>query len=190
MDAQLRTALAVVPPERDVVPVSAAAALNDPRGALDSALGQYAGGMISRATFRKGTLFATQVAADETERPWANDLRRSVADRTALNARRGEALYEFSDWLHAHPKATFAEAREASAIFVAQRVTADREDMRARIPMPSFALVARHEMTPATIETARKETISAAERGELSLEDLSREASVLSDWREALGTSV
>ncbi|MCC7047207.1 MAG: hypothetical protein IT562_10880 [Alphaproteobacteria bacterium] len=161
------------------------AALDDPKGALGLAADALVSGQVTRGDYAAANRFANQVAADATKRPWANDLRRNVAQVVMGEraAQRGGALSEVSEWLAANPDAPPAEARKYADEAVAQHVAQDRRTLRASLPPLRFAGV---PADPATVAQAHSAAIGEAVAGRIGLSDLVAQTRLAAQWRDAV----
>jgi hypothetical protein len=155
--------------------------------AAEPTLEAYAAGAVDRATLSTAFRLAAQVDADAEARPWANELRRSVARQLRIAERPGRsgALVELSDWLSTAQQATPEQARDAADVLVKQYEARDRAEMRAVLPTPRFA-PQRSGLDHAGIAAAQQRVIAAAKQGRISLAEIAAESDLLDDWRDAV----
>lgn len=187
----LRLALTALPSER-ANPAELTGLLSsapdDPSGTLDAALDGFLSGQLRRQDLQRVILTASQVEKDAA-RPWANDLRRLVAERVApFGQRRAGAITEVSDWLAANPNATAAEGREMANAIVEQHAMEDRRALRATLPLPRLAAT-RSQVSPESVAVWRQRNLTDAQAGRITLAQFTSEHRKLSDWDEAFAES-
>lgn len=161
-------------------------AVMSPDGLLENAADAMIAGLVTKADFGGVAKLAADVQAEQ--RPWANELRKSVASEVLgpRAAQRGRALAEVSEFLATTENATPQQAQEYADAVVARVVTADRKAMRAELPLPTFALADRMTMESTKLDQAHERTLDAARHGQITLGDVARQARLLSNWREAM----
>lgn len=158
-------------------------ALSNQGAAEREALDAYAGGLVTKPTMAASVLLAAQVAQDAAQRPWANEVRRTVAAQTKDIPGRG-ALDEFSQWLSANDKATPTEAQEVADAIVDRYQTQDRRRLAATLPIP-YGLTSAPSK-PDHIEASRAALAKGAADGTLTLGDIAQNAALLDGWRRAI----
>jgi hypothetical protein len=181
----LRAAVNVAPPsvsdpsaEADLF---AAAIGGGPQAAFD-AVTAFASGQLTRAAFGEVVSTAIQVGEDAGKRPWANDLRRSVAERTRDIG--PGALTEFSRLLAQAPEITRADAQAQADLIVDQFRDRDRRTLAATLSLPS---VMRSTPVKADqIDDAQSRLLQSAQTGAMSFDSIARDMALLDDWRRAI----
>lgn len=154
-------------------------ALLDRRSAEDEATAAYAAGLITKETFGRTILFAAQTEQNAA-RPWANDLRRSIADQT--NDIPGDgALGEFGTWLAQAQQATREDAQVRADLIVEQHRDMHARRLAATLPMPYATN--RRPTKSQELDAAQAALASRAESGGITLADMANEMATLEQWR-------